>query len=171
MKKFKQPETKEEVQKWLNDKAVYYLSRRDHSRKELSVKLEQALSYIDIKETYSIPEVINTVLEQMEEYDYLNDQRFTRMYCRYKASSYYGPQRIQQALFQKGISKTDYQLAIEEESLDFFALAHEYADRKFSFEQLSDFKHSQKCFRHMASRGYSVDQIKHAFALIKESMD
>lgn len=168
MQRSKTPNTIEELTKWLNDKAIYYLSRRDHSRHELSTKLYHALSSLNVISDLPVDQLIEAAIDQMEEYGYIDDYRFARMYCRHKASAFYGAQRIQQGLYQKGVSNEHYQLAVTEETIDFFTFAYDYALKKFSVEQLNDFKLSQKCFRHMVARGYSIDQIKHAFSSIKD---
>lgn len=151
--------------KELKTKVIELLARREYSRKELEQKL---ILKAGNDQAFTVVEVL---LDRMEEVGYLSDYRFATAFIRSKANSGYGPSRILQSLYQKGIDKTTFQQVLDEEVIDFYHLAFERMQRKYSVDDLSDFKSFQKCFRHMAGRGYTSDQINYAKRSILEALN
>lgn len=70
------------------------LARREHSRRELSLKLQKR---------FEEPELIDLVLDKLIAENWLNEHRFVEAYIRYRASNGFGPIRIRQELLQRGI--------------------------------------------------------------------
>lgn len=73
------------------------LARREHSRLELRRKL---------RSRFDDPELIETILSELSEADWLSETRFVESYIRFRASRGFGPAHIRQALLQRGISKS-----------------------------------------------------------------
>lgn len=79
----------------IKDRAILLLSRREHSKKELTEKLVQKLSINKLD--------ILGVLNELEQKDYLSDNRYADMVIRSQFKRGYGPIKIQSALKQKGV--------------------------------------------------------------------
>jgi len=65
--------------------AIYSLAMREHSRLELHNKLQ--------KKDYADGVDINKLLDELEENDYLNEERFAESYIRHRASRGFGKDR------------------------------------------------------------------------------
>jgi len=75
--------------------ALRLLARREHSRLELTRKLLQR----------QLPKsVIETVLDDYEEQDWLSDERFAEAYARQRIEAGYGSLRITGELNQRGVA-------------------------------------------------------------------
>ena len=95
----------EEIKKALKkdhvfSKALNYLSYRPRSEFEMRQYLKRQSSNIDEQE-------IESIIESLKNYRYINDQTFAEWYVRQRREMgrRYGAYRITQELFQKGISK------------------------------------------------------------------
>ncbi len=133
--------------------AVYLLSRRDHGVAELQQKMK-------IKE-YTSEEIV-LAMEKCQDYGYLDDKRFARSQVRQHINKGHGERRIRQELNLKKVSADDIDAALEEESIDWFALARSAAEKKFSVFDSQDHKLYQKQVRYLQYRGFDFEQIKYA---------
>lgn len=137
--------------------AVDLLSRRDHYKQELLLKLQQRGFY---------PEVLELAVQRCEAEGWLREANYARIYVRQRAHKGYGPKRIQQELQQRGISSVDRQLAFEsleqEECFDWFESAKCQKEKKFGLEVASDFRLKQKQQAYLYGRGFSSEQIRYA---------
>ncbi len=85
----------EEPEKRCLNAALRLLSRRDHSRFELSKKLKDR-GFSDVH--------IARAMDQCHRYDYLNDERFANNYTRQLQRRGYGSRKIRQSLQVKGLT-------------------------------------------------------------------
>ena len=141
------------------DQALSLLSHREHSKKELITKL---------KTRGNTEEEINVAIEQLENMNYLNDERFAEIFVRSRLSKPLGASRIQQELVQKGISSELAKIAIEEANADWFELAKQLKERKFGTAVSTDFKEKAKQSRYLQYRGFDFEQIKYAVSVQEE---
>ena len=143
------------------------LGRRDYARKELYDKL--------IKKDHP-PEVINTVLDQMETKGYIDDRSFARKFASDKSRlNNWGPAKIKAKLYKKGISKQ-----VAEQSIDqVFAelnLKEIYWDlvqknrRKFLRED-NRLKRKKKVFDYLRRKGYRSGNIFNYLDELMESLE
>ncbi|WP_281645220.1 recombination regulator RecX [Parendozoicomonas sp. Alg238-R29] len=129
------------------------LSRREHSRKELSGKLRiRAESAEDLE----------SVLNQLEENNLLSDERFVESFIRSRIGKGYGPVRIRQELQQKGAESEIIQVALEESETDWCKLAQESRRRKFGDGAPMDNRDRAKQMRYLQYRGFDMDAIRTA---------
>ena len=133
------------------NKAVDLLSRRDHSVKELSVKLRQR----------GFTDEIEVALEKLSSYGYLDDERFARNFAnelvRIKG---YGKRRIEEELYRKGISRDIISVVLEETEFPEDKLT-EIIRRKY-LRFLDDEKGVKKTISALLRMGYSYGEIKTA---------
>ncbi|MGB5751114.1 MAG: regulatory protein RecX [Desulfobacterales bacterium] len=136
------------------DTALRILTRRDHSRYELVLKLKRR----DFSK-----EDIDDAISSCEQFDYINDERTAQVYIRELKRKGYGKKRIQLELNKKGlkgariqgildesVSKTD-----ERESAE--RILVKYIKR---FEREKDrLKRRDKIYRFLNARGFSREVI------------
>lgn len=133
------------------NKAVELLSRRDHSKKELTEKLRQK----------DHGEYALQVAEKLEGYGYLDDRRFALMFAqeliRLKS---YGKKRVGQELYRKGIDRDIISDVLSECDFPTEKLT-ELIERKYS-RYLSDEKGINKTVNALLRFGYSYSEIRDA---------
>jgi len=144
-----------EVRQECFDKAMSHLQRRQHSRSELQKKLAK-LEYP--------PEMIEDVLAQLEQLDYVNDKRFatTRVSIAAEHKSH-GQRRAFIELMKKGIERETARRAIEEvyESTDTLAMARALATKKLpALRKLEPHVARRRLMGILARRGFDFDTIK-----------
>lgn len=140
--------------------AVGYLSRRDHSAKELLLKLRQK----------GYKESAEYAVEKLQNEGYVDDERFARMYVRELISiKKYGRRRIEQELYRKGIDKEIISLILEEADFGEDELCALINKKYLRF--LSDEKGIKKTVAALMRMGYSFSEIKSALSKIADGED
>ncbi|MBQ0718757.1 MAG: regulatory protein RecX [Gammaproteobacteria bacterium] len=127
------------------------LARREHSRKEVSDKLQQKFA--------PDSELLNTVLDKLVADDLLSDQRFSEAFVRWRVGKGQGPVRIRAALRERGV---DADAPLSTCGVDWFALAGEVANKRFGEAPASDLKQRAKRMRFLQYRGFNGEQIRAA---------
>lgn len=140
--------------KQIFNKASDYLATRMHSRQELYLKL--------LKKEYPKKD-INLALDRLEEYGYLNDLEFSKMFCQAhnKESRY----MIKNKLLSKGVKPDIIAITLsdyddENENKLALAAATKYAKNK----DISSIK--QKMYAHLARKGYGTSAINYAMNIV-----
>ena len=136
------------------DSAFRLLARRDHTRKELTVKLRQkGFDHAAIEDA----------LARCRELGYLDDAKTAMIIAGHLAESGYGPLRIRQTLGQKGLDDAVIEKAIactgdEEAQL---ASARRMLAKKASrlSREIDPWKRRQMAYRLLAGRGFSSTAI------------
>ncbi len=133
------------------NKAVDLLSRRDHSKKELTDKL--------VAKGHG--EYACYAAEKLERYGYLDDRRFASLFAneliRLKS---YGKRRVEQELYRKGIDREIISDVLSECDFPTENLTV-LIERKY-LKYLSDEKGINKTVNALLRLGYSYSQIKDA---------
>ncbi|MBF7682480.1 regulatory protein RecX [Acinetobacter sp. B5B] len=132
----------------LRSYAYALLARKEYSKAELTQKLQQYAQDLD---------EVHTIIEQMIEYNYQNDERYAQQMFRSQLIKGQGPQRIKHKIQQKSV---DVQFIEEQlESTNWLAEAYKLKVRKFGEEVATDPKMKAKQIRFLQYRGYSLDII------------
>jgi regulatory protein len=131
--------------------AIQKLARREHSRKELRQALR--IKYPDAGS------LVEDVLDDLIAAGYLNEQRFTEAYIRYRRERGYGPLRIELELEAKGISPD-----LMEQHLDMHdAIWREYLSRvrtkRFGSKPPKEMAEKARQIRFLQYRGFDLSQI------------
>lgn len=140
---------KKEEQSEIRNKVFKYLARREHSRYELYNKLS--------RKDYD-RENINIILDELEDKDYINDERFARSWIksrlRFKPR---GSRLIKKELAQKGVSKSlqdslIFELISEEKELE---MAKDLS-RKWLSKKRNKNKENidKKLYRYLSNKGF-----------------
>ena len=143
------------------NKALNILSRRMHTKKELSDKL--------LRQDFG-DEIVSDVCEWACEYGFINDKEYARAYIQdCICSKKYGIKRIKQALLYKGIDAYTIEDVIYEfdfcEKDTLISLVEKKLDGNF------ERKNIDKTIRHFIAKGYEFSDIKSAISSIKEDFD
>jgi regulatory protein len=133
--------------------ALAALSRREHSRLELTQKLKKAgFSNEDIE----------PLLEDLIKRNWLSEERFIEAFVRSRFNQNYGPLRIRYDLQQRGISGEMIANALLEYQDEWKESARSLKIRRFGENVSSDQKTKAKQMRFLSSRGFLPDHIRYA---------
>jgi regulatory protein len=143
------------------------LGRRDYSRKELFDKL--------IKKEHP-KDVINSVLDELEQKDYIDDRSFAEKFASDKSRlNNWGPAKIKAKLYKKGISKHDAEHSIDQAFAE-LNLKEIFLDlvakkrRRFLREE-DELKRKKKVFDYLSRKGYRSGSIFKYLDELLESLD
>lgn len=139
------------IAKQIQTSLLRLLARRDHSRYELTMKLQQKKFP---------PELIEAALQKVEQHGYLNEQRFTENYIAYRRSRGFGPKKIALELKERGIAAALIAEQIDIADNAWFIQAKLVWQKHFKNKQPVDFKARIQQMRFLHARGYTQEQIE-----------
>ena len=132
------------------NKALDLLSRREHSRKEL---------YIKLTKRFDCKDEINLTLDQLEENNLLCDSRFTEEYVHSRRRKGFGPVKISMELEKKGVKDSLISGEIDKFN-DWDKLAELSFKKRFPDGASKNFKELQKQKNFLTNKGFSFYQIE-----------
>lgn len=135
--------------------AIFLLSRRDYSEKEISEKMERKTDN---------EEWIELTVAKLKDIKYLDDEKFCASYIRNSVENKkHGKSRIVMELKRKGIDPNVIETYFDEneDEVDFHKSAKELLDSKMR-SPIADQKERNKAQRFLASRGFNFDIINYA---------
>ncbi len=147
--------------KFLYKKSLDYLSRREHSSKEILAKLRHHSEDNDL---------ISSVIDRLVEQKYLSDSRYVEVYINSKKSRY-GLQRIKYTLNDKVDNASDMiaELGLEISNEEQLATAVDLLTRKYRYVEY-DLIDYNKCIRFLCYRGFNLSIAKDAFKEFKSQI-
>jgi regulatory protein len=125
--------------------AMNFLSRREHSRRELEQKLMRR---------FPDEEQVGAEIQRLATENLQSDVRFAESYALARANRGYGLCRVRQEMRERGLSDSEITLAIESVDIDWPTLAREVYRKKFGEQCASDLKEKAKRIRFMEYRGF-----------------
>ncbi|OON96253.1 MAG: hypothetical protein ATN36_06025 [Epulopiscium sp. Nele67-Bin005] len=138
------------------EKALNYISYCNRTEAQVRTKL---------KELEFESEIIESTINFLKEYDYINDEKFTTQFVenglKYKGKS---RRKLQQELYQKGI-RTNIEVTEDIETAERETISKLL--NKFKYSSELDKKEQDKIFSKITRKGFSYTQIK----LIIETME
>ena len=132
------------------NKALDLLSRREHSRKEL---------YLKLTKRFESKENINLTLDRLEENNLLSDSRFAEEYVQARRRKGFGPIKITVELQNRGVNKSLIFNEIQRFD-DWVSLARKSFKKKFPNGPSSDLKELQKQKNFLVNKGFSFNEIE-----------
>lgn len=134
-------------------RALSLLVRREHSRKELTRKLQ----------TKGVAkEDASTAVKQMAEAGWQSNERFAESLVRSRASQGHGPLRIRAELAMHGLDAEAVRSAIEGYEENWSQLAFELIQRRFGTDLGEDRERRRKAGEFLLRRGFSMEQMRRA---------
>lgn len=134
------------------DSALRLLARREHSARELGVKLKQR--------GYGLDET-NQAITTCQTLGYQSDSRFVASYCRSRIRQGYGPVRIFQELKTKGIDQDLIHDMLRDEAPDWVQNAIEVVRKKCKGGMRLSIHEKQKLQRFLMYRGFDTETVAH----------
>lgn len=139
----------------LRRSVLNWLSRRDYSELQLQRKLEQQ---------GATEAQIAQVLSWAKAENYLDQQRYIIMLVRSRCNRGYGFNYILQECRQQQISKEELQRCVVQLEIDWFALARQAYQKKYSADAVTDIKEKYKRMAYLQRRGFTTEQIRYALS-------
>ena len=132
------------------NKALDLLSRREHSRKELFLKLINR---------FESQEEINLNLDKLEGKNLLSDSRFAEEYVQARRKKGFGPIKISAELEKRGVYETLISKEIDKFD-DWEKIAELSFKKKFPDGVSKDFQKLQKQKNFLSNKGFTFYQIE-----------
>ncbi len=126
------------------------LTQREHSRKELFVKLSA--------KGYSA-ELIRYVIDECVNKNWQSDRRYAENYTRQRLQKGFGSVRIQYELNQRGVDTEQVSVLIDDLAEREMTILEQLYLKKYSAECQLDAKEWAKRYRFLAQRGFSANSI------------
>lgn len=151
----------------IRQSALRYLGRRAHSTRELRQKLQ--------RKEYS-RDNIDLIVEEFTNKGWLDDLHFAEIFTREKSGlKGWGPNKIRNALFQKGIPPDQVEKSLEMvmNSLDLQQICVDLAMKKKSrfLREGNIQKRNQKIYRYLIGKGYPSQTITSVLPAILNKLD
>ena len=146
MKIFEEP-------KAIRIKIMDYLSRREHSTKEIYQKMSRRVESKDM-----LNEEINRLISD----GLISDERFAESYFQSRKNRGFGPLRIRNELVQRGIKESIFD-SIQRDT-DWTACALKALKKKTNGKDLMETKEILKLKKFLNYRGYEFQDIDKAFS-------
>tara|TARA_Y100000816_G_scaffold48209_1_gene30515 strand:+ start:533 stop:976 length:444 start_codon:yes stop_codon:yes gene_type:complete len=130
-------------------KIMNLLSRREHSEKEIYMKL---IKFVESKIR------LNDEIEKLKNEDLLSDARFSEAYMRSRFNSGFGPVRIKYELSKKGVNKILIDRALIETDLDWDQKMTDEYKKKYDSNRTKD-QNFLKISKFLLYRGFDLEKI------------
>ncbi len=125
------------------------LKYRPRSRQEIIQRLSRKKYH---------PGIIEKVVLNLEENNYINDEEFVRLFVSSAVSRGWGKKRIDYALKKLGVDEQIRTQALPDKQI-FREKLKELVDKKISGNKKKDIKSYQKIVRSLATKGFNYDDI------------
>lgn len=147
--------------------AFRYLGRRDHASFEIRQKLKKK-GFND--------DVINSLLEELSEKDFLNDESFSIKFITDKSElNRWGRKKIESELYKKGIQRKTIQKTLnsffDNLSQDQICLDLVIKRKRHFLREVDPYKRKMKIYNYLAGRGFTSSDIKKAMPKIAVELD
>ena len=136
------------------NKALDILSRREHSTKELVIKLEKK---------FTSNTGILLIVSKLKKNNLLNDIRFTESYVAARKRKGFGPKKIEFELISKGIKDSDISYVLSEET-GWCELAKKAFNKKFKNGPSNEINQKLKQKNFLKNRGFTFQEIESVFS-------
>jgi regulatory protein len=130
--------------------AIRLLARREHSRRELFLKLTQ-------REFESA--TIHQIISDLEQDDLLSESRFISMIVRVRSSRGVGPLKIIAELQTHGIHQREIEQDEDWQATDWIQIGRIARAKRFKETKPYSIEESAKQTRHLIQRGFRMDQV------------
>ena len=137
-------------------KALGLLARREHSRRELKLKLRQG--------GYEGEEA-GAALDRLGEQHYQDDDRFAEMLVRSRVAQGYGPMRLRVELKSHGLADARIRELLDAADVDWVALATAQLRRRYGAAASADHEERVRRAQFLLRRGFpaaTVRSVTHA---------
>lgn len=134
----------------IRNKALDLLVNREHTKLELQRKLS-AKGFATLE--------IDEVIEELDQQDLQSNQRFLESYVNMRANRGFGPVRIKQELYERGISKNLIGQSDVFTAFDWQDLLQKTRTKKFGSAVPQSFTEKSKQIRYLVYKGFDFGLI------------
>ena len=134
-------------------KAVAFLSRREHSRDELYWKL-RSHDYAE--------EEIAAALQRLCDKGMQSDSRFAEAYVQSRLQRGHGPYKLMAELKQRGVEEALAHQLVYSDEIDWYEIARRVLVKKYGNHEAADYASRVKRMRFLQQKGFSSEQIHYA---------
>ena len=138
-------------------KIMDFLSRRDHSSKEIFQKMSRKVES---------KEMLLESIKELERDGLLSDERFAESYFQSRKRRGFGPLRIKSELIQRGVKESLF-YSLEKE-IDWSANAFDALKKKLNGKVPQETKEILKLKNFLNYRGFEFQDIDKAFSMLNE---
>lgn len=103
--------------------------------------------------------MIDDLLDTLSREGLQSDERFTESFVHHSLNKGQGPNKIIQALRQRGIDSVLIEQYLNSEAIDWFSLIEEVRVKKYGENLPEDYQNKAKQSRFLYSRGFTSEQI------------
>jgi regulatory protein len=135
-------------------KILDFLSRREHSFKELTDKL---------KDRVESEENLLEELTKLKEENLQSDERFTESYTRTRSVKGFGPDKISFELKSRGISENLINKIVYSDEINWMEIIRKEFKKKFNIINDLDKEDISRAKKFLLQRGFEFDQINQLF--------
>ncbi len=140
--------------------ALGLLARREHSRRELVLKL-RARECPD--------KLVQEAIDKLSDEGMQSDTRFAESFVRNRVDRGAGPLRVKAELLARGLDDETMESALEQFKDWWKDLAAEAYSKRYGDEPVVDYKDKTKRMSFLQSRGFTAEQINYAVDSKKDS--
>jgi len=134
-----------------------FLSRREHSSKEIYQKMSRRVESI---------EMLMEVIDGLEQDGLLSNERFAESYFQSRKRRGFGPLRIKNELIQRGVNENIFYSLDTETDWSFYAF--EALKKKLNGKYPEDTKEILKLKKFLNYRGFDFKDIDNAFLMLNQ---
>lgn len=147
--------------RYAKDRALFLLSYRDYSEKELTQKLQKNVS----------AEIAELTAERMKELNLIDDRKFAKNLAnKLILNKGRGIKRVLYEMELKGIKREDALEAIDSVQFNSIDQISETIRKKYT-DKLNDFKSKNKVISAFLRKGHSYGDIKTAIDIVKQEIE
>lgn len=147
--------------RYAKDRALFLLSYRDYSEKELTQKLQKNVS----------AEIATLTTERMKELNLIDDRKFAKNLAnKLILNKGRGIKRVLYDMELKGIKREDALEAIDSVQFNSIDQISETIRKKYA-DKLNDFKSKNKVIAAFLRKGHSYSDIKSAIDIVKQEIE
>ena len=103
------------------------------------------------------------MLDQLTAERLQSDQRFAETYLHSRVQKGYGPVRLEQELYERGIEAQLIQSSLDGLDADWMDVLQSVRQKKFGRNLPAEFNEQAKDSRFLQYRGFTTDQIRHLY--------
>ena len=134
----------------INEVAVCYLARREHSVTELRRKL--ALKGFTEDE-------IEQAIVRLLENNLLSEERFTESYINMRKRKGYGPAKIAQELKLRGVDTNFFEAYLDRNNADWLQIMQKQHEKKYGKSYSDEYAEKVKRAKYLQARGFPLDWV------------
>lgn len=143
------------------DTALYYLTFRDRSRKELCDKL--------VEKGYGEEEITDAI-EKLISYGYIDDERFAKSYIRSQMRGK-GRRRITMELSGKGVDSVVTRELFTELAPDEAETIYDLLEKRYGNLNFADESQMRRMYAFFARRGFQYEDIRRAVSQYRKNYE